>query len=67
METGNLVVTRKAGEVIEIDGGNIIVTVVEIRSDKVRISVQAPKDMTVHRGEIAELIRKEQDAHDRQA
>lgn len=67
METGNLVVTRKAGEVIEIDGGRIVITVVEIRADKARISVQAPRDMPVHRGEIAELIRKEQDAHDRQA
>lgn len=67
METGNLVVTRKAGEVIEIDGGRIVVTVVEVRADKARISVQAPKDLTVHRGEIAELIRKEHDAHDRQA
>lgn len=59
METGNLVVTREKGEVIEIGDGQIIVTVVDIRPDKVRISIQAPKDITVHRGEIAEAIRRE--------
>ncbi len=59
METGNLVVTREKGEVIEIAEGQIIVTVVDIRPDKVRISIQAPKDITVHRGEIAEAIRRE--------
>ena len=63
METGNLVVTREKGEVIEIADGQIIVTVVDIRPDKVRISVQAPKDITVHRGEIAEAIRREQEAN----
>ena len=59
METGNLVVTREKGEVIEIGDGAIIVTVVDIRPDKVRISIQAPKDITIHRGEIAEAIRRE--------
>lgn len=59
METGNLVVAREKGEVIEIGDGQIIVTVVDIRPDKVRISIQAPKDIAVHRGEIAEAIRSE--------
>lgn len=59
METGNLVVSRSKGEVIEIGDGAIIVTVVDIRPDKVRISIQAPKDIVVHRGEIAEAIRRE--------
>lgn len=60
MDVGNLVITRKTGEVVEIDGGMIIITVVEIRPDKVRLSIQAPKEMSVHRSEIAELIRREQ-------
>lgn len=59
METGNLVVSRSKGEAIDIADGQIIVTVVDIRQDKVRISIQAPKDITVHRGEIAEAIRRE--------
>lgn len=58
-EMGSLVLTRKEAEVIEIAGGQIIVTVLEIRGDKVRIRVTAPKDITVHRAEVAEAIRRE--------
>lgn len=53
-----LVLSRKVGEKIEV-GDDITVMVVEIRDDKVRIGVQAPENVPVHREEIAELIRQQ--------
>lgn len=50
-----LVLSRKVNERIVIDG-NIIVTVVRIRGDIVRIGVDAPKRVTVHRQEVADEI-----------
>jgi carbon storage regulator len=50
-----LILSRKRNERIFI-GPNIIVTVVEIRGDKVRIGVEAPTTLAVHREEIAERI-----------
>lgn len=55
MGRGHLVVSRRAGESVLI-GDDIEVTIVEIRSSQVRISVAAPKDVTVHRREIRERI-----------
>lgn len=57
-EVGNLVVSRRKGEVIEI-GEGITITVVEVRADKVRLMITAPKSVSVHRAEVAEAIRKE--------
>lgn len=50
-----LVLSRMTHERIVI-GDDIIVTVVEIRGDKVRIGITAPKDVSVHRQEIYDLI-----------
>jgi carbon storage regulator len=50
-----LVLSRKVNERIVVNG-NIIVTVVRIRGDIVRIGVDAPKDVTVHRQEVADEI-----------
>lgn len=50
-----LVLSRKRDESIEI-GGGITVVVVEVRGDKVRLGIQAPGDVSVHRGEIARRI-----------
>lgn len=47
-----LVLSRKLGEKIVING-NIVVTVVKIDRNQVRIGVQAPKDVPVYREEIA--------------
>ncbi len=47
-----LVLSRKLGEKIVING-NIIVTVVKIDRNQVRIGVEAPKDVPVYREEIA--------------
>jgi len=46
-----LVLTRKIGERIQI-GGGISVTVVRIQGDKVRLGVDAPLDIAVHREEV---------------
>ncbi len=54
-----LVLTRKAGESIVIDG-NITLTVVQIAPGRVKIGIQAPKDVSIDRSEVA--ARKEADA-----
>jgi carbon storage regulator len=51
-----LVLSRKAEQSIVI-GDNIEVIVVEIRGDKVRFGVRAPKDIPVHRKEVWEAIK----------
>ena len=52
-----LVLSRKKNETIMI-GTDIVLTVVDIRGDKVRLGIEAPKEIPVHRGEIyAEICR----------
>jgi carbon storage regulator len=53
-----LVLSRKKNESIVIDD-NIVVTVVEIRGDKVRLGIQAPKEVPVHRSEVHAAIHAE--------
>lgn len=53
-----LVLSRQRDEVIEI-GDNIKITVIDIRGDKVRLGVEAPKSVAVHRYEVAEAIRRD--------
>lgn len=50
-----LVLSRKVGEKIVI-GEKIEITLVAVLGDKVRIGITAPRDITVHRKEIADLI-----------
>jgi carbon storage regulator len=50
-----LVLTRRRDESLVIDG-HIVVTVVEIRADRVKRGVTAPRSMPVHRKEIQERI-----------
>lgn len=50
-----LVLTRKKNESIVI-GDNITITVVEIRGDRVRLAIQAPREVSVHRNEVYEAI-----------
>ena len=54
-----LVLSRKKNESIIIND-HITVTVVEIRGDKVRLGIDAPKDVTVHRREVYEAIHNQQ-------
>ena len=53
-----LVLSRKKDEKIVI-GDNITVMVIEIRGDKVRLGIDAPKEVTVHRQEVYEAIKRE--------
>ena len=53
-----LVLSRKSNESIVIDD-RITVTVVEIRGDKVRLGIVAPKEIPVHRQEVFDLIQSQ--------
>lgn len=55
-----LVLSRHRDESIMI-GDNIKITIVEIRGDKVRLGIEAPKEVPVHRREIFEAIKLEAD------
>ena len=46
-----LVLSRKKNEQIMI-GDNVVITIVDVRGDKVRIGIEAPADIPVHRQEI---------------
>ncbi len=64
-----LVLSRKKNESIVIND-NIIVMVVEVRGGKVRLGIEAPKDVSVHRREVYEAIqlyRKARDASEADA
>lgn len=50
--------TRRVGEELTI-GDNVTVTVLGVKGNQVRIGVTAPKDVPVHRKEIAERIKQE--------
>jgi carbon storage regulator len=54
-----LVLSRKKNESIVIND-DITIVVVEIRGDKVRLGVEAPKEVPVHRNEVYEAIRRNQ-------
>jgi carbon storage regulator len=53
-----LVLSRKKYEAIVIRD-DIVITVVEIRGDQVRLGIEAPKDVPVHRQEVYEAIKRE--------
>ncbi len=52
-----LVLSRKKNESIIIRD-NIVVTIVEVRGDKVRLGIEAPLDVPVHRREVYEAIKR---------
>lgn len=58
-----LVLSRKRNEVIRI-GDNIEIVVVDIRHDKVRLGIDAPQDIPVHRQEIYEAIQRHELANE---
>jgi carbon storage regulator len=53
-----LVLSRQRDESIVI-GDNVVVTIVDIRGDKVRLGIQAPDEVPVHRREVYDAIRRE--------
>lgn len=52
-----LVLTRRINESIVIND-DVSVLVVEVRGDRVRLGIEAPKDVTVHRKEVYDVIRE---------
>ena len=56
-----LVLSRKKNESIVIND-NINIVVVEIRGDKVRLGIEAPKEIPVHRREVYEAILRDRES-----
>ena len=53
-----LVLSRQRDESIVI-GDNIVITIVDVRGDKVRLGIEAPIEVSVHRREVYEAIQRE--------
>ncbi|MEN6567226.1 MAG: carbon storage regulator CsrA [Veillonellales bacterium] len=53
-----LALTRKTGERIVV-GDNVVITIFDIKGDSVRLSIEAPKEVKVYRGELFDAIAAE--------
>lgn len=53
-----LVITRKPGERITV-GDNVVVTVVEVKGSLVKLGIEAPRSISIHRQEIYDRIREQ--------
>ena len=53
-----LVLSRHRDESIII-GDDVVITIVDIRGDKVRLGIDAPKEVSVHREEVYNAIKRE--------
>ena len=58
-----LILTRRIGETLMI-GDDVTITVLGVKGNQVRIGVNAPKDVAVHREEIYQRIQKEKTGED---
>jgi carbon storage regulator len=56
-----LILTRRVGETVMI-GNDVTVTVLGVKGNQVRVGVNAPKEVAVHREEIYERIKREEQA-----
>lgn len=52
-----LVLSRRIYECVRI-GDDITITVVQFKGDKVRLGIEAPRDVSVHRGEVYDAIQR---------
>jgi len=60
-----LVLSRQKDESIMI-GDNVEITIVDVRGDKVRLGITAPKDIPVHRREVYDAIQREKSGKEAQ-
>ena len=58
-----LILTRRIGETLMV-GDDVTITVLGVKGNQVRIGVNAPKDVAVHREEIYQRIQKEKTVED---
>ena len=58
-----LILTRRVGETLMI-GDSVTITVLGVKGNQVRLGVNAPKDVSVHREEIYQRIQREHDGED---
>ena len=58
-----LILTRRIGETLMV-GDDVTITVLGVKGNQVRIGVNAPKDVAVHREEIYQRIQKEKSGED---
>jgi carbon storage regulator len=56
-----LILTRRVGETLMV-GDNVSVTVLGVKGNQVRIGIDAPKDVSVHREEIYKRIKEEENS-----
>ena len=61
-----LVLSRKKNESIVVDD-SIVITVVEIRGDKVRLGIEAPREVPIHRSEVREAMAAQAEAEQLEA
>jgi carbon storage regulator len=54
-----LILTRRVGETVMI-GNDVTVTILGVKGNQVRVGVNAPRDVAVHREEIYERIKREE-------
>jgi carbon storage regulator len=54
-----LILTRRVGEALMIGGGEVTVTVLGIKGNQIRLGINAPKSVAVHREEIYARIQRE--------
>jgi carbon storage regulator len=58
-----LILTRRVGETVMI-GNDVTVTILGVKGNQVRVGINAPKNVAVHREEIYERIKREQQGDD---
>ena len=61
-----LILTRRVSESVII-GDNVKITVLGVKGNQVRLGIDAPKDVSVHREEIYQRIQGESDSSEEQA